>query len=100
MQLHRLADARDFVPERMIAVQRQNYSDERLVALLIRMGSPKLAFVISESEELDRTERSLTDAVSLCIGLGLGSVVSCLPGRLCFFQEETVSGRWILTTKK
>lgn len=99
-QLHRLADGRDFVAERMIAISRRNFSEASVVAELRRLGAPKTAYILSDSSQFDRVEMSLEDAVDLVTGLGLGSIVSCIPGKLCYFQGEDVLHRWLLHSKE
>jgi len=65
-----------------------------LHAILRRMGAPETCYVISESE-LDEKEMGLLSALKETIGYGFGTVISCIPGRLGYFEGE-VRERFIL----
>jgi hypothetical protein len=65
-----------------------------ICALLIQMGAPETCPVISEGA-LDGKEMPLLSALSDIVGGGMGSVISCVPGRLGYFEGE-VRERYIL----
>jgi len=43
---------------------------------------------LSESREIDRRVMPLADALVAVVGRGLGTVLSCLPGRLAYYESE------------
>lgn len=98
-QLHRLADSRDFDFGRIKPISKTGSSDEEIVRQLVALGSPPSVYVISESRSLDGQTMPLDDAIAACTGMGLGTLVSCVAGRLCFFQEEPAFKKWILASQ-
>jgi len=52
--------------------------------MLGKKGAPKVRHMISEKVEWDNQEMNLREAVELVLGMGLGSIISCVPGRLAF----------------
>lgn len=59
------------------------------------LGAPEMCYVMSSNSELDGREMNLSDALSAIVGRGLGSVVSCVPGVLGYFESEAVGERYI-----
>ncbi len=57
-------------------------------------GAPDLCYALSESDELDGKETSLADALEFIIGRGIGTFLSCVPGKLAYFEDE--DNRWLL----
>jgi hypothetical protein len=51
---------------------------------------------MSESKDLDDREIELEEALDLIIGLGSGALLSCIPGRLAYFEGEGPSDRCVL----
>lgn len=65
------------------------------VALFLNAkGAPDTCYVISEDDDLDGKEISLAKALAAIIGRGIGTFLSCLPGKLAYFEDE--DDRWIL----
>jgi hypothetical protein len=50
---------------------------------------------MSSGDELDGREMELSEALSGIIGSGVGAFVSCLPGKLAYFESEEMSERYI-----
>lgn len=57
-------------------------------------GAPDTCYAISEDDDLDAKEISLLKALKAIFGQGIGTFLSCLPGRLAYFEDE--DERWIL----
>jgi hypothetical protein len=53
--------------------------------------------VISEEDELDGKQMVLEDAFSAIFGRGIGTFLSCIKGRLGYFEDEDEN--WILERK-
>lgn len=72
-----------------------NESNPASVARLLaaRCGS-KTCWVISEDPRLDGREMELREALSETMGRQMGTFLSCIPGKLAYFEDE--DGRWIL----
>ena len=65
-------------------------------ALLRQKGAPECCHVISSNEDIDDREMLLSEALQQIIGRGSGSVVSCVPGKLAYFEGEEQNQRYIL----
>jgi len=75
---------------------RQQHAAE-IFQLLRLKGAPETCYALSEDSELDGKEMSLSEALGEVVGRGMGTFLSCLPGRLAYFEDE--EQRWILERK-
>jgi hypothetical protein len=75
-----------------IPPNRQNL--RRIVSILKSKAAPEHCHVLSEDPELDGQSMELTAALEQILGLGIGTFLSCIPGRLAYFEDE--DGRCIL----
>ena len=55
---------------------------------LRKMGAPRDCYVLSEQDRDDAKRMDLLEALIGSVGCGIGSVISCVPGRLAFYEEE------------
>ena len=65
-----------------------------LQKLLAGKGAGSKCWVISENSELDGQEIDLQTALEKTIGYQMGTFISCIPGKLAYFEDE--DGRYIL----
>ena len=84
-------DLRYLVP---IPLGEQNAKD--IAALLKQRGAPSVCHVISTSPELDGRDLDLGDVLEQIVGVGEGTLISCIPGRLGYFDGESAKDRFIL----
>ncbi len=84
----RLAHFADFDPQYRLPFPSHKLSTQTIVSELQKRHSPSIVFVISEDPALDQKELPLLEAVSQVVGRGMGSVISCIPGRLAFVETE------------
>src|SRR5205814_5493244 len=49
---------------------------------------PRIVFAISEDPALDQKEVLLVEALEQIVGRGMGTILSCIPGRLAFVETE------------
>ena len=68
-----------------------------LLKLLRGKGAGIKCWVISENVELDGKETDLQTALKETIGRQMGTFISCIPGKLAYFEDE--DGRYILECK-
>ena len=71
--------------------------DAGSVAKLIRIrskGAGPSCWVISENSDLDGKEADLLLALEETIGYQMGTIISCIPGKLGYFEDE--DGRCLL----
>ena len=66
-----------------------------ILQVLKSLGAPSQCYVMSSGDELDGREMELSEALSGIIGSGVGAFVSCLPGKLAYFESEEMSERYI-----
>lgn len=52
-------------------------------------------YLMSEAPTFDRLYLPLDEALTRVVGCGLGTVVSCIPGELAFYESEQ-GGRYLL----
>lgn len=70
------------------------FSSEQAVAWLRQRGAGPMCWIVSEYAEYDQKVSELEPAIALVYGRGYGVIVSCIPGRLAYFEDE--DGRYFL----
>ena len=66
-------------------------------AKLRERGAPATCYVISADDDLDGREIPLREALDAIIGTGNGAFVSCIPGRLGFYEYEDMNSSYLLS---
>lgn len=69
-------------------------SPSAIFELLKTKGSGQKCWVISESADLEGQELELCAALAETVGRGMGTILSCIPGKLGYFEDE--EGRFLL----
>ena len=64
--------------------------------LLRRKGAPTTCHVISASRNIDGREMPLLTVLAEVVGCGMATLLSCIPGRLGYFESEDVGERYLL----
>jgi hypothetical protein len=64
--------------------------------LLRSRGAPSTCHAMSENGEVDGRDLPLADALAEIVGWGASSLLSCLPGRLAYFEGEEPNERYLL----
>jgi hypothetical protein len=72
------------------------HTADEIVALLRRKGAGSRAWVISEWSELDAQEFDLEDVIPRIWGGEMGTIVSCIPGKLGLFRGEDMKSERLL----
>ncbi len=91
-----LAHFKALDPRYLISIPPSQQYPEQIALILAQKGAPPLCWVTSEDAELDGKEMPLSQALKQVIGRQMGTFLSCIPGRLAFFEGEEVGARWIL----
>jgi hypothetical protein len=73
-----------------------NKTPARIESLLRDRGAPDTCHVISEAGSLDGKDMKLSEAIQAVIGLGYGTLLSCIPGQLGYYEGEDPGVRYIL----
>src|SRR5579859_1338982 len=69
-----------------IASREQHVPD--ILRLFQSMGAPENCYAISENGDLDGKEIALAKALKEVVGAGMGTFLSCIPGKLAYFEDE------------
>ena len=67
-----------------------------ILAELRRRGAPDLCYVISNDDELDGRSMPLEAALAGVYCGDMGAIISCIPGKLAYYEGEDPGERYIL----
>ncbi|MCZ6573439.1 MAG: hypothetical protein O7C98_09780 [Planctomycetota bacterium] len=90
------AHFRDLDPRYATLIPPGDQHARSIEAILREKGAPDTCYVLSEDAEFDGREMPLGEALSGTHGFGMGTFISCIPGRLAFFEGEDPGGRYVL----
>lgn len=62
---------------------------------LKRRGAPALCHIMSEDSRIDCQQMTLRGALQSVVGFGIGTFLSCIAGRLAYFEGEEPGARYI-----
>lgn len=65
-------------------------------ALLRQRGAGGSCYVLASDSDLDDREMPLREALDAVIGSGDGAFLSCIPGRLGFYEYEDIKSSYLL----
>jgi hypothetical protein len=83
-----LAHFTDFDPRYRLPIPSSKLFVDNIVIELRRRRCPNFVFAVSEDPRLDQKELPLFEALTEVVGSGMGTVLSCIPGRLAFVETE------------
>lgn len=69
---------------------------EAIGQLLKKKGAPLSCHLISSNHEIDNKDMFLTEAIEKVVGMGMGTFISCIPGKLAYFEGEDENERLVL----
>ena len=72
---------------------------ESLAVLLEKMGAGETCYLIADASDMDGQTMDLGEACWRASVHGFGVVLSCVPGRLCFYKPESPTTSFILERK-
>jgi hypothetical protein len=91
-----LAHTRDLAPSVLRPIESSAQTPEAINKLLVALGAPSHCYLVSEAAELDQCELPLREALLRVVGCGFGTIVSCLTGRLAYYESEEPGERFVL----
>jgi hypothetical protein len=91
-----LAHFKSLDPRYLLAIPPNKQHAKDLALILTQKGAPPLCWVTSEDHRLDGKELPLLEALGDVVGRQMGTFLSCIPGRLAYFEGEDMGSRWIL----
>lgn len=65
-------------------------------AMLRKRGAPSTCYLLAADGDLDGRELPLDEALDAIIGMSNGAFVSCIPGRLGFYEYESMKSSYLL----
>lgn len=74
--------------EYMFDMPKTNSDPEAIAKLLKENGAGNSCYVISWDEEIDGKELPLLTALEHVVGMGMPSIISCIPDKLAYFEAE------------
>jgi hypothetical protein len=74
-------------------------SSSGVLKILKRLGARSQCHLMSSRSDLDGREMDLSEALAEVIGGGMGTFVSCVPGKLAYFEGEEPKRRFICQRK-
>lgn len=72
------------------------HTSAELVQLLRRKGAAQTVWVISDDRAIDAKEMLLDDVMTHIWGREIGTILSCVPGKLAFFAREEMKSERLL----
>ena len=87
---------RDLDPRFIVRLPSDGHDSESIVRALRLRGADDTCHVISEHRNLDGQRLPLASALDQIVGSGMGTLVSCIPAALGYFEDEEGRDRWIL----
>ena len=83
-----LAHFKDFDPQYRLPIPSRRLFADNIARELDKLHTPKVVFAISEDPALDQKEVPLAESLEQIVGRGIGTILSCIPGRLAFVETE------------
>ncbi len=71
-------------------------SSDSIEQALKSKGAPDKCYIFSADDEFDGREMPLSEALLWIVGSNSGTFISCIPGKLGYFEFEDMSERYIL----
>ena len=91
-----LAHFKSLDPRYLLTIPPNKQHPKDIALILTQKGAPPLCWVTSEDSRLDGKEMPLLEALGDVVGRQMGTFLSCIPGRLAYFEGEDMGARWIL----
>jgi hypothetical protein len=85
---NQLAHFTDFDPKYRLSIPSDKLFVDNIAVELRKRHSPNIVFAISEDPALDQKQLPVVEALKQIVGRGVGTVLSCIPGRLAFVETE------------
>jgi hypothetical protein len=86
----------DLDPRFAVHVPSAQQSSSEILKLLRARGAPADCYIVSEKRDLDGQTLALEEALDAVVGRGMGTLLSCIPGRLGYFEGEVPGRRYVL----
>jgi hypothetical protein len=83
-----LAHFKSLNPMYIVPILTEHQNRSSITKILAAKGAGSKCWVISEDPQFDGQEMELEAALRETIGRGTGMIISCIPGKLAYFEDE------------
>ena len=83
-------------PRYVVPIAASQQSPEGITSILAKKGAPQSCWVTSSHRDLDEKQMYLLEALKKIVGCQMGTILTCIPGRLAYFEGEEMRDRCIL----
>jgi hypothetical protein len=97
--LKALAHFSDLDPRYSLSIPAAKQSTTGILELLRAHRAPVDCHLLSENTEFDQRTMPLADALNTVVGMGFGTLIPCVPGRLGYYEGEEPGDRRILVRR-
>ena len=80
----------------LLTIPPNDQHPKNMARLLTQKGAPPSCWITSEDRRLDGKELPLLETLEQVVGAQMGTFLSCIPGKLAYFEGEAMGSRWIL----
>jgi hypothetical protein len=94
-----LAHFQDLDPSSVVPLESAAQTPAAIEAILRGRGAGDRCHVISENRAIDGKTQSLKLALEKVVGQGMGTLLSCVPGELAYYEGKGPSDRCILARR-
>jgi hypothetical protein len=98
--ISKLGHCVDFDNHAVVAIPPASQTASQIQTLLREKGAPADCWLVSERSEWDGEQMPLAKALEAVVGAGFGTVISCIPGRLGYFEGEAAQNRFLLERRR
>lgn len=83
-----LAHFKDFDARNVTSIPENQQNENDIENRLNALGAKKECYIISEDNKIDATQMQLKSAIHKVLGKGMGTIISCIPGKLAYYEGE------------
>ena len=94
--LRELPHFKSLDPRYLLPMSPKKLFPNQIAEILTAKGALQSCWITSENSRLDGREIPLLDALKEVVGGQMGTFLTCIPGRLAYFEGEEMGDRWIL----
>jgi len=91
-----LAHSPAFDPSATVPLSPDQQRASSIYMVLASLGAPQDCYLISENSDWNAKAMDLEQALRSVVGYGFGTVISCIPGALAYYEGEGPGHRLIL----
>jgi hypothetical protein len=83
-------------PRWALSLPPSDHTMTRIADRLRNEGAMGVCYLLAEDPELDGQELALEAALEVVVGRGMAAFLSCVPGRVAYFESEEPGTRFVL----